>query len=101
MMASNLTKEAAIKIAKSEIWKEWSFVERAKFQMLEERLCMPFGIFHEAVEKTLNRPVFTHEFALNRDGILDEMFDGKAPPSLKQIIEMIPEEKRIVLCIDK
>ena len=31
--------------------------------MFESKLCMPFSIFQEAVEKTLGRPVWTHEFA--------------------------------------
>ena len=33
------------------------------FQLYEERLCMPFPLFHKAVEEALGRPVYTHEFA--------------------------------------
>ena len=38
-----------------------SYKEIAKFQINEERLCVPFDVYQKAVEKTLNRAVFTHE----------------------------------------
>jgi hypothetical protein len=34
---------------------------------------MPFDVFHEAVEKTIGRPVFTHEFGVNANGIRAEI----------------------------
>lgn len=66
-----MTKEEAIKLHDSKFWEPLSFAERAKFQMNEPLLCMPFSVFHEAVEKTVGRPVFTHEFAF--DGIREEV----------------------------
>jgi hypothetical protein len=66
-----MNKEDAIQLYESKFWEPMSFQERAKFQMFEEKLCMPFDVFHEAVEKTLGRSVFTHEFAF--DGIKDEL----------------------------
>ena len=94
-----LTKEQAIKFYKSGVWKEMSLRQRAEFQILQDLVCMPFDIFHEAVEKTLNRPVYTHEFGLNRDGLIGELFEGKEPPTLQEIIEMIPAEKRIIVSV--
>jgi hypothetical protein len=41
--------------------------------------------------------VFTHEFGLNYQGLKDELFNGKEPPILEEIINLIPEEKRIVI----
>lgn len=92
-----LTKEQAIELAKSKAWKEMTFRQRAEFQMLQRLLCMPFDVFHEAVEKTLGRPVYTHEFGLNQDGLMAELFEGKEPPTLQEIMEMIPAEKRIII----
>lgn len=92
-----LTKEQAIAFAESKAWERMGHRARAKFQMAQDLLCMPFGVFHESVEKALGRPVFTHEFGLNRDGLLAELNDGAEPPSLREIIEMIPEEKRVVI----
>lgn len=69
------------------------------FQLFEPLLCMPFDIFHEAVEKTLNRSVFTHEFGLNWKGLQKEILGEKDPPTFTEIIDLIPEEKRIIITI--
>jgi hypothetical protein len=63
--ASNpeLTREEALKLYDSEIWKEWSLDELALFQLYQSRLCVPFDKFHEAIEHLLGRGVFTHEMA--------------------------------------
>lgn len=58
-----ITKEQAIKLAESKFWESMSYREIAEFQLNTECLCMPFEIFHEVIEKTLDRPVGTHEFA--------------------------------------
>ena len=92
-----MTCEEAIKLFESKFWENMSLKERAKFQLFEKRLCMPWHIFHEAVEKTLGRPVYTHEFGLNRKGLQKELL-GEAPaPSLKEIVDLIPKDKRIVV----
>jgi hypothetical protein len=92
-----LTHEQAIELYKNEFWKSMSFRERAEFQMSERKLCMPFDIFHEALEKTLGRSVYTQEFALNFQGLKDELFSGKKPPTLEEIIKLIPSDKLIVI----
>ena len=56
MQASEITKEQAIALLNSGFWEPMSFRERAMFQMFQKLLCMPFSVFHEAVEKTLDRP---------------------------------------------
>ena len=61
------------------------------------KLCMPFSRFHEAIEKVLDRPVYTHEFGLNYDGIVKEFLGEKEKPTLKEIINLIPKEKLIIL----
>ena len=92
-----MTKEQAITLANSKFWESMSHREIAEFQMTEPKLCMPFEIFHEALEKTIGRPVFTHELALNFGGVLEELFNGKEPPSFEEIINMIPEDKRCIV----
>ena len=62
---------------------------------------MPFGVFHEAIEKTLERPVFTHEFGLNLDSLKMELMHGTTPPTLQEIMNLIPEEKRIIINLDQ
>jgi len=94
-----LTKEQAIEFAKSEAWKDMSYRQRAEFQICQDKLCMPFNIFHEALEETLNRSVYTHELGLNYAGLMAELFEGKEPPTFQEIMEMIPAEKRIIIFV--
>jgi len=67
-----LTKEQAIQFADNEIWRGMSNGEIALFQIDQEFLCMPWQVFHKAVSKALDRPVFTHEFA-NADRLRAEL----------------------------
>jgi hypothetical protein len=92
-----MTKEQAIELYESNFWEDMTYAERAKFQMFEEKLCMPFGVFHEAVEKALGRPVFTHEFGINMDGLKKELLGEMDAPTLEDIIDMIPESKRVIV----
>lgn len=94
-----MTSEQAIRLANSNFWEQMSFREIAEFQISEERLCMPFEIFHNAVEKTIGRPVFTHEFGLNIEGLRKEIFGNRNPPSFDEIINLIPEDKRFIVKI--
>ncbi len=92
-----LTKEQAILFSKSEIWADWSNEEIVKLQLFQDRMCMPFSRFHEAIEKVLDRPVWTHEFGLNYDGIVKEFLGEKEKPTFEEIINLIPKEKLILL----
>lgn len=92
-----MTKKQAIELAESSFWEKMTPREIATFQLHERRLCMPFDVFHKAVEETLNRPVYTHEFGLNIKGLKKELAGEQKTPSMQEIIEMIPEDKRIIL----
>ena len=89
-----LTKEQAIAFSESKSYKNMSHREIAEFQINQEKLCMPFNIFHEAVEKTIDRPVFTHEFGMNPEGIKAEIMEGKKAPSFDDIISLILCERK-------
>lgn len=60
-----ITKEQAIQIAESGIWKNWTDRERFMFQMSQECLSMPFDEFHKSAEETLVSPIFTHMFVMS------------------------------------
>ena len=68
----------------------------AEFQLEQDKLCMPFDVFHEAIEKTLGRPVFTHEFAF-RQQLRKELYGEKEAPTFEEICALIPEEKLILI----
>lgn len=93
------TEKEAIAFAKNEGWKEMTHKQRAAFQLYHGNLCMPFNVFHESIEKALGRPVYTHEFGLNWDGLKAELLGEVDAPTLKQVIDMIPEEKRIIVAL--
>lgn len=92
-----LTEKQAIAFYKGGLWETWDNEQIVKFQLFQKLLCVDFGRFHEAVEGVLGRPVYTHEFGLNYDGIVLEYLGERKAPSWDEIIEMIPEEKRIII----
>ena len=75
----SIGKEKAIELYNSNWWEGLSHREIAEFQLFTAELSCPFDVFHEAVEKSLGRPVFTHEFGLNYDGICKEFLGEKDP----------------------
>ena len=94
-----LTQKQAIAFAESGQWKDFTDEEVVKFQLYQRRLCMDFNRFHEAIGKVLGRPVYTHEFAgeANWQRLIDE-YEGERPaPTFEEIVNMIPEEKRIII----
>lgn len=93
----SIGKDKAIELAESNWWELCDHREIAEFQLFTVELCVPFGVFHEAVEKSLGRPVWTHEFGMNWDGIIAEFLGEKDAPTMEDIINLIPEEKRIII----
>lgn len=96
-----LSEEEAINIAKSGVWKTWTKEKIAWFQIHQDRLCIPFNVFQDAVSYVLDRPVWTHEFGLNRDGLIAEMEGKISKPTLDDIVNLIPKDKRILIFTDK
>ena len=96
-----LTSEQAIAYGESGEWKNLDDRTLAIFQLQQDCLCIPFDRFHEAVERAAGRPVWTHEFALNRDGLLAEIMGDKPAPTLAEIFGLIPPEKLMVVAVGK
>jgi hypothetical protein len=53
-------------------WESKDPVEVAKYQIFEDILMTNFSTFHEGIEKLVGRPVYTHEFGLNVNGLRQE-----------------------------
>ena len=92
------TKEQAIAFGENKLYEPLSYRERAELQLFQQKLCMPFDVFHEAIEKALDRPVYTHEFAFI-DELQKEFLGEKEPPTLEEILSLIPNGKLIVFGI--
>lgn len=96
-----LNEEEAIKMCQSKVWETWTDEKIAWFQIHQKKVCVPFDVFHRAVEHVLGRPVFTHEFGFNYDGLVSEM-EGKIPkPTFEDIINLVPKDKRILIFTNK
>ena len=78
-----MTKEEALAKYNSKWWVGKTPREICDFQLYEARLCMPFDKFHEAIEKALDRSVWTHEFADSK-GLIAE-YKGKRNPEINPI----------------
>lgn len=92
-----LTSQEAIAFAESKVWHDWNHEQIVRLQLFQDKLCVPFNQFHEAIEAVLGRPVYTHEFGLNWNGIVAEYLGTRSAPSFDEIIALIPEEKRVII----
>lgn len=95
-----MTTEQAIAFGESGQWKTMSHEQRAALQLHQDKLCMPFSVFHESIEKALGRPVWTHEFGLNRDGLIAELEGRIGAPTMTEIMRMLPEQRTVVVVKD-
>ena len=89
-------KEEAISIYESKIWEQWSPEDIVAIQLFQNRLLVPFDKFHEAIEKVLDRPVWTHEFA-DQNRLIEEYLGIRNKPTFEEILNLIPEDKLILI----
>jgi hypothetical protein len=94
---TSIGRDKALELANSGWWKQATDREIAMFQLATKELCLPFHVFHEALEKTLGRPVWTHELALDYNNIMAEVLGEKDAPTMDEIINLIPEDKLILV----
>ena len=93
---TQFTEEEAIAYYSSGQWKNLTQREIASMGLYQDRLCMPFDVILDAISGTLNRPVYTHEF-LNRQRLQDELTGLVGKPTLQEIIDLIPNEKLLIV----
>ena len=93
-----MTKDEAIALAETKWWEARTDEEIVRFQLFESRCCMSFSRFQAAVEAVLKRPVFTHEFA-SVARLRAEYLGDRPAPTMQEILDLIPEAKRIVVVL--
>ena len=81
-----MTDEQGSTFQHSKRWETMSHRDQATLQLLQQRLWMPFKVFHNAVEKTLGRTVPATELGLNRSGLIEELLEGRTTPALHDIL---------------
>lgn len=57
----DIPRDPAVRIAASRFWERLSAREIALFQLSNDTLCMPFDVYHRAVEEALGQPVMNIE----------------------------------------
>jgi hypothetical protein len=95
-MNRQFCREYAIELCESKWWEDLGAEEIVKVQLFQERLCVPFDIFHEAVERVFGRPVWTHEFAFV-ERPKEEYLGEREVPTFDEIVGLLPAEKTIVV----
>jgi hypothetical protein len=91
-------KKQAIALLEAKWWEGLPVRSIVGFQLFTDLLCMPFGDFQAAVEKALGRSVWTPEFA-SADLLRKEFLGDRPAPTLAEIIDLIPEEKRLAMIL--
>lgn len=99
MDRQSIGREKALAMYESGWWEGLDSRRIAQVQLFIAELCLPFGIFHEAIEEALGRPVYTHEFGLNYGGIVAEFLGERPAPTMQEIIDLIPVDKRIIVSL--
>lgn len=97
MKRQSIGRDKAIELSKTNWWEGRPAKEVAKFQFFTDELCMPFDKFHQALEEALGRPVWTHELGLSYDRIALELVGEADPPTMQEIMDLIPAGKRIII----
>lgn len=88
--------DRAIKFYNSEKWKTMTDREIVEKQLYTKELCMPFGVFSTAVNRTLGRGVLTHEFA--DAARIQAEFEGLVgKPTPDQVMKPLAGKKLIIL----
>jgi hypothetical protein len=93
----SIGREAAIALAESKWWVGKPARDAALFALQTRELCLPMNDFYGLLHEALDRPVYTHELALNSEGIRQELLGERDAPSFDDILNLIPHDKRVVV----
>lgn len=67
-----LSREQAIELAENKLYLYMPARALVEFQLSQDKLFMPFDVYHSTLEKILGRPVLTHEF-IKPKALLNEL----------------------------
>lgn len=94
-----MRRDEAVAMADSGWWQGKTAREIVAVQLYEDLLCMPFSEFHRAVEEALGRPVYTHEFGVNLQGLKAEFEGKRGPASMPEILGQLTEIGKPVIVV--
>lgn len=70
-------------------------------QLVHAKLSQPFPNIHKRVEELVGRPVYTHEFVLNFDGLLAEARGEREHATIEEILGQLKKTGKPVIVITK
>ncbi len=94
-----ITPEQAKEFYEHEGWKGMTHRERVDFQFSHGLVCMPMDILLESLADVFGRPVYNHELGLNWEGLKAELYEGKEPPTIEEIIGMLAATGKPVIIV--
>ncbi len=93
-----ITKIQALNIFHNEKWKRWTDYQKVKFQLYQDRLCMPYTEFRKALTVVFGRSIWSHELSSsNINSMIKEFEKKRKAPTFTEILELIPKDKAIVI----
>jgi len=94
-----ITKEQAIELYYSDVWKKWTAEQIVRFQLFQRKLCIPQEVFHKALGEVFGREVFGREVWLhelsNKKELMEEYLGTRTAPTFAEIQAMLPANKTI------
>lgn len=94
-----ITEQKAKELLLSKFWEKLTAREIVQFQIDAELTCMPFNVFHKALEESLGRGVYTHEIGLNWEGLKEELKGNRKAPTIKEVMELLIAESIPVVIV--
>ena len=96
----SIGREAAIELAESGWWEGKSPREICDVQLFTQELCCPFEVFHQALGKAMQRPVFSHEIGCqNWDRLVSEYLGERSAPTLEEILNLFPPHVQVIAVV--
>ncbi|MSU51213.1 MAG: hypothetical protein EXS37_19350 [Opitutus sp.] len=92
-LQKSIGRRRAIALVETKWWLVRSPRQIARVQLFTVEQCVPFDVFHRAMEVSLGRPVWIHEFGLSLENLIQEFLGERDEPTLEEIFAAVPEGK--------
>jgi hypothetical protein len=99
-MQKSIGRARARALAETKWWLVQTPREIARIQLFTAEQCMPFPLFHRAMELSLRRPIMLHEFGLNVEGLIQEFLGERDAPTLEETLALVPANKTLLVYVD-
>lgn len=91
------TEAQAIAIYNSGIWQDMTEKQICDMQLLQDRLCVPLDILHDAMNVCLGRPITNLELLTQRSELTREYILKNGKPSCEDVMALLIDNQIIKL----